>query len=335
MKKTGINGFGRIGRCLLRALIESERQDVAIVAINSRADIHTAAHLLQYDSTHGKFAATVKVCGNYLSINGQQIRYRQNTDIHTIDWRADDVSTVMECSGVFCARQEAAHHLTAGAQQVLISAPGKDADATIVYGVNEQILGKSRIVSAASCTSNCLAPLLKILNDSFGVVDGWMSTVHAMTADQKLLDESHKDLRRARAAGANIIPTKTGAAEAIGLIIPELKGKISGAALRVPVLNVSFVDLTCRLAAVADVKSVNAAFVAAAAHFPPGVFATSDAPLVSGDYNHGIYSATADLTQTRAIGGLIRVAAWYDNEWGFVNRMLDIAALMNNNDAHC
>ena len=328
---TGINGFGRIGRCVLRAWIESKRNDVEIVAVNSRADISIAAHLLQYDTTHGKFAADVKVSGDVLHVNGRKIQYTRQTNIGGIDWPSTKAGLIMECTGAFCARDDAAQHLSAGAKQVLISAPGKNADATVVYGVNHDLLENKglEVVSAASCTTNCLAPVAQALHQRFGIVEGWTTSVHAFTADQRLLDESHSDLRRARAAGMSIIPTKTGAAESIGIIIPELKGKLGGVALRVPVNNVSLVDLTCRLSSAADVETVNAAFVDAVNNMPPGVMAVSDAPLVSSDYNHDIHSACVDLTQTRVVGGLTRVMAWYDNEWAFANRMLDVAAAMS------
>ena len=328
--KAGINGFGRIGRCLLRALVESGRDDVEIVAVNSRSDIGTAAHLLQYDSTHGRFPIAVETDGEYLVVGGRRILYTRNTAVEKIKWESPGVTLVMECTGIFNNRRQAAAHLASGAQQVLISAPGKDADATIVYGVNEQLLAdkKCQVVSAASCTTNCLAPVAGVLHNNFGIICGWMSTVHAMTNDQKLLDESHADLRRARAAGASIIPTKTGAAAAIGLIIPELAGKLSGCALRVPVANVSLVDLTCHLAAAADAESINKAMRAAAKSMPAGVMAVNELPLVSCDFNHNAASAVVDATQTRVIGGLAKVLAWYDNEWGFANRMLDVAVAM-------
>ena len=328
--KAGINGFGRIGRCVLRALVESERTDVDIVAINSRAEIAIAAHLLQYDSTHGKLAAEVRTEGDCLMVGGRRIRYTRASAPAQAEWKTAGADFIMECSGAFNSKTAAAGHLNSGARRVLISAPAKDADLQIVYGVNHEKLktGDFTVISAASCTTNCLAPIVRILHDNFGVVCGWVTTVHAMTADQRLLDESHTDLRRARAAGTSVIPTKTGAAAAIGDIIPELCGKLDGIALRVPVANVSLVDLTCRLASPpADVAALNAAFVAAAAAMPPSVLAVSDLPLVSCDFNHSPYSAVADATQTRLFGDWAKVFAWYDNEWGFANRMLDVAAV--------
>ncbi|MGU9950942.1 MAG: type I glyceraldehyde-3-phosphate dehydrogenase [Gammaproteobacteria bacterium WSBS_2016_MAG_OTU1] len=325
----GINGFGRIGRAVLRAWVESGRDDVDIVAVNSRADIGVAAHLLQYDSTHGRFDAEVKIVGDdCLQINGRNIQYSRHTSIEEIDWQKSGAKLIMECAGVFNSRPQAVRHISAGASRVLISAPAKDADITTVYGINHNLLAEQEVVSAASCTTNCLAPIASSLNDNFGIVCGWMSTVHAMTSDQKLLDESHKDLRRARAAGASIIPTKTGAAEAIGLVIPELAGKLSGVSLRVPVANVSLVDLTCQLAKTATADDINAALRLTAKNMPAGVMGINDAPLVSSDFNHSSYSAIADVTQTRVINNLAKVMAWYDNEWGFACRMLDIAALM-------
>lgn len=328
--KAGINGFGRIGRCIARALAESGRDDVEIVAINSRADARTAAHLLQYDTTHGKLAVDARADGDYLVCGGRRMRYTRFSSPEQIDWRAAGAEFIMECSGGFNSKSAAAGHLSAGARRVLISAPAKDADLSVVYGVNHGRLkeGDFAVLSAASCTTNCLAPAVKTLHDNFGVERGWATTVHAMTADQRLLDESHKDLRRARAAGASVIPTKTGAAESIGDIIPELRGKLDGVALRVPVLNVSLIDLTCRLASPpADADALNAAFAAAARAMPPGVMTVSTAPLVSSDFNHSPYSATIDATQTRLFGDWAKVFAWYDNEWGFANRMLDIAAI--------
>lgn len=328
--RAGINGFGRIGRCVLRALAESGRGDVEIVAVNSRADISVAAHLLQYDSTHGKFAPEVRADGDFLVIGEKRIRYTRESAPDEISWKEAGAELILECSGAFNSKKESVRHFCGGARKVLISAPAKDADLSVVFGVNHELLagGDFAVVSAASCTTNCLAPVAKTLHDNFGIRRGWMTTVHAMTADQKLLDESHKDLRRARAAGASIIPTKTGAAESIGVILPELRGKLDGIALRAPVANVSLLDLTCELSAAADSDSLNAAFVSASQKMPPGVMTVCAAPLVSCDFNHGVYSAVVDATQTRAFGEWAKVFAWYDNEWGFANRMLDVAAAM-------
>jgi glyceraldehyde 3-phosphate dehydrogenase len=284
--RVGINGFGRIGRCVLRALVESGRDDVCISAINSRSDINIAAHLLRYDSTHGRFAASVEVSSDALLVNGNRIPYSRHTNIDDINWQATDTQLVMECSGIFTARDDAARHLQAGAQQVLISAPGKNSDATVVYGVNHSVLTEKKcaIVSAASCTTNCLAPVAQTLHNNVGIECGWMSTVHASTNDQKILDESHKDLRRARAAGESIILTKTGAAAAVGLVIPELAGKLNGVAARVPVKNVSLVDLTCLLANDTDANAINDMMRKAAANMPTGVMTVNDEPLVSSDF---------------------------------------------------
>lgn len=326
--KAGINGFGRIGRCVLRALAESGREDVQVVAINSRSGLDTAAHLLQYDSTHGHFGQ-VAADRDAIVVGGQRIRYTQNTDIGAADWSGADVQIVLECSGAFNSRQAAAQHLQSGAKRVLISAPARDVDLSVVYGVNHHLLsGDHQIVSAASCTTNCLAPVAKVLHDNFGIVRGWMSTVHAMTADQKLLDESHADLRRARSAAGNIIPTKTGAANSIGDIIPELRGKLDGVALRVPVANVSLLDFTCQVQTPASADEVNAAMQQAAKEQLEGVLDVSDAQLVSSDFNHNAHSAIVDSSQTRSADDFIKLFAWYDNEWGFANRMLDVAAIM-------
>ena len=325
--RVGINGFGRIGRACLRAWLEGGRDDVEVVAVNSRSECAVAAHLLQYDSVHGRLGVEVCAEESHLAVGGRRLRYSRQLSPETINWRAVGAEVVLECAGVFNSREAAAGHLQGGARRVLISAPAKNADATVVFGVNHHLLeGDWTIASAASCTTNCVAPLAKILHSQFGIECGWMSTVHAMTADQRLLDESHNDLRRARAAGASIIPTKTGAAEAVAVVLPELAGKLAGGALRVPVHNVSLAELTCRLSAPADVDSINAAFCAAAAEMPPNVLAVNNAPLVSSDFNHRPESAIVDLTQTRIIGDLAKVSAWYDNEWGFACRMLDLAA---------
>ena len=327
----GINGFGRIGRCVTRALIESGRRDLRLAAINSRSDINIAAHLLRHDSTHGKFSAPLEVRGQSLIIDNHEIPYSQCAAPGDMDWRAAGVHLALECSGKFTARADAEHHLSAGAQQVLVSAPSPGADATVVYGVNDSILrgGNCRVVSAASCTTNCLAPPAQILHDNFGIDNGWMTTIHAVTNDQKILDESHQDLRRARAAGNSIILTKTGAAAAVGLVIPALAGKLSGISARVPVTNVSLVDLTCQLATDTDADTINAAFHRAVAAMPANVFAVNEAPLVSTDFNHTPYSSIVDATQTRVLNKrLAKIMAWYDNEWGFACRMLDVAAAM-------
>lgn len=324
--RIAINGFGRIGRCVLRAWLRAAR-GLEVVVVNSRADIAVAAHLLKYDSTHGALGGDVSVCGDNIIIDGKSIRYTREADIGKLNWR--DIDIVLECTGAHNDREQSARHLAAGAAKVLIGAPGKNADATIVYGINHNDAIGKHIVSAASCTTNCLAPLALSLHNAFGIEYGLMSTVHSYTSDQRLLDDSHTDLRRARAAGGNIIPTKTGAAESLGKIIPALDGKVSGFALRVPTPNVSLVDFTTLLGADADREMINKVLTDAADLMPGGVMTVCDMPLVSGDFNHNPSSCIADLTQTRIIGKrLAKTLAWYDNEWGFSQRMLDIAALM-------
>lgn len=324
--RIAINGFGRIGRCVLRAWLRSAR-GLEVVVVNSRADIAVAAHLLKHDSTHGAFDGEVSVCGDAIIADGKCIRYTREADINKLQWR--DIDVVLECTGAHNDREQSARHLQAGARKVLVAAPSKDADATIVYGINHADAAGKHIVSAASCTTNCLAPLALSLHNAFGIEYGLMSTVHSYTSDQRLLDDSHTDLRRARSAACNIIPTKTGAAESLGKIIPSLDGKISGFALRVPTPNVSLVDFTALLKKDADKEMINKTLTDAADAMVGGVMSVCDLPLVSGDFNHNPSSCIADLTQTRVIGKrLTKTLAWYDNEWGFSQRMLDIAALM-------
>jgi glyceraldehyde 3-phosphate dehydrogenase len=330
--KMAINGFGRIGRNILRAAYEnSKNKDLQIVAINDLTDIETNAHLLKYDSVHGRFPAEVNIQGNDLVVNGDKIRVCAERDPQKLPWKELGVDLVLECTGLFTEREKANVHLKAGAKKVLISAPaGKDVDATIVYGVNHQILKPEHtIVSNGSCTTNCLAPLAKTLHDALKIKRGLMVTVHAYTNDQRLTDSAHKDLRRARAAAVSIIPSKTGAAAAIGLVIPELAGKLDGYALRVPVPNVSIVDLTIEVEKHASVDEINAIMRQAAEGPLKGVLEYTEEELVSVDYNHFPASSTFDATQTRVIDkSLIKVISWYDNEWGFSNRMLDVARLM-------
>jgi glyceraldehyde 3-phosphate dehydrogenase len=330
--KMAINGFGRIGRNILRAAYENNKnKDLQIVAINDLTDIETNAHLLKYDSVHGRFPAEVNIQGNDLVVNGDKIRVCAERDPQKLPWKELGVDLVLECTGLFTEREKANVHLKAGAKKVLISAPaGKDVDATIVYGVNHQILKPEHtIVSNGSCTTNCLAPLAKTLHDALKIKRGLMVTVHAYTNDQRLTDSAHKDLRRARAAAVSIIPSKTGAAAAIGLVIPELAGKLDGYALRVPVPNVSIVDLTIEVEKHASVDEINAIMRQAAEGPLKGVLEYTEEELVSVDYNHFPASSTFDATQTRVIDkSLIKVISWYDNEWGFSNRMLDVARLM-------
>lgn len=328
--KIGINGFGRIGRNVMRALYESGyRHRMEIVAVNDTTDIPTNAHLIKHDTTHGKFPHVVETREDGLVIDGDFVRFFSDRDPTKIPWGACDVDIVFECTGVFATREKASMHLQAGAKKVLISAPGDKTMPTIVYGVNHNILKPTDfIVSNASCTTNCLAPVAKILHHHYGIKSGFMTTVHAYTNDQNLIDVAHKDLRRARAATQSMIPTKTGAAAAVGLVLPELNGKLDGYAVRVPVINVSMVDLTIDVEKMATPQEINAVLKAAAEEEMRGIMAYTNEPLVSADFNHTSVSATIDALETRVIGNLMKVVAWYDNEWGFSNRMLDTASVM-------
>jgi glyceraldehyde 3-phosphate dehydrogenase len=330
--KVAINGYGRIGRNILRALYESERRDeLSIVAVNDLGDANTNAHLTRYDSAHGPFPFPVSVEGSDLVVAGDRIRVVQERDPAKLPWKSLGVDVVLECTGLFASKEKASAHLEAGAGRVLISAPaGKDVDATVVYGVNHQSLNTShRVISNASCTTNCLAPLVKVLHDTVGLEHGLMTTVHAYTNDQVLTDVYHKDLRRARSATQSMIPTKTGAAAAIGLVLPELDGKLDGFAIRVPTINVSLVDLTFTARRKTTVDEINQAMRAASEGPLKGVLTYSDGPLVSIDFNHNPASSIYDATLTKVQGGtLVKACAWYDNEWGFSNRMLDTAALI-------
>ena len=328
--KIAINGYGRIGRNIVRAIYEhNRREELEVVAINDLSGIEVSAHLTKYDSTHGRFEFDVFVDGEYLVIDGDKILITQERDPRNLPWQALGIDVVYECTGHFTTREKAGYHLIAGAKKVLISAPGKDVDATIVYGVNHGDLKASdTIVSNASCTTNCLAPLVKPLHEALGVVSGLMNTIHAYTKDQMLLDGAHSDLRRARAAAHSIIPTKTGAALAVGLVMPELAGKLDGFSMRVPTLNVSVVDLTIKVSRDTSVEEVNKIVLGASTRASNGVLAVNTAPLVSCDFNHHPASSVFDATQTRVIGDLVKVVAWYDNEWGFSNRMLDTSLAM-------
>jgi glyceraldehyde 3-phosphate dehydrogenase len=332
--KVAINGYGRIGRNILRAHYEDgKKHDIQFVALNDLGDAETNAHLTRYDSVHGKFPGDVKVEGSNLVFNGDRIRVCAERDPAKLPWKDLGVDVVLECTGLFTSKAKAGAHLSAGAKKVIISAPGeKDVDATIVYGVNHKILKASHtVISNASCTTNCLAPLVKPLHDKIGVVHGLMTTVHSYTNDQVLIDVLHKDLRRARSATMSQIPTKTGAAAAVGLVLPELNGKLDGFAIRVPTINVSVVDLTFAAARPTSVEEVNAIMKSAAAGELRGILNYTDKPLVSIDFNHDPASSTFDAGLTKVVDGkLVKVLAWYDNEWGFSNRMLDTAvALMN------
>jgi glyceraldehyde 3-phosphate dehydrogenase len=324
--RVAINGYGRIGRNILRAHYEGgKKHDIQIVAINDLGDPKTNAHLTQYDTAHGKFNGTVSVDGDSMVVNGDRIKVLANRDPSQLPWGELGVDVVLECTGFFTTKEKASAHLKGGAKKVIISAPGgKDVDATVVFGVNHGVLkATDTVISNASCTTNCLAPLVKPLHDKIGLVSGLMTTVHAFTNDQVLTDVYHEDLRRARAAGHNMIPTKTGAAAAVGLVLPELDGKLDGYAIRVPTINVSIVDLSFIAARDTTVDEVNEIMKAAAAGDLKGVLAYNTAPLVSSDFNHDAHSSTFDATLTKVSGRLVKVSSWYDNEWGFSNRMLD------------
>jgi glyceraldehyde 3-phosphate dehydrogenase len=324
--KVAINGYGRIGRNILRAHYEGgKKHDIQIVAINDLGDAKINAHLTQYDTAHGKFPGTVTVDGDNIVVNGDKIKVIAERNPANIKWGEMGVDVVLECTGFFTTKADAGKHLAGGAKKVIISAPGgKDVDATIVYGVNHGVLKASdTVISNASCTTNCLAPLVKPLNDTIGVETGLMTTIHAYTNDQKLTDVYHEDVRRARSATMSMIPTKTGAAAAVGLVLPELNGKLDGYAMRVPTINVSIVDLSFIAKRDTSVDEVNSILKAAANGALKGILDYSDAPLVSVDFNHNPASSTYDSTLTKVSGKLVKVSSWYDNEWGFSNRMLD------------
>jgi glyceraldehyde 3-phosphate dehydrogenase len=321
--RIAINGFGRIGRNVLRALYtQNYRQDLQVVAINDLGDSTINAHLLQYDSVHGHFAEEVRVDGESLWIKGDRIAVSAIRNPAELPWKSHQVDVVLECTGLFTDRDKAAAHLAAGARKVLISAPAKGADATVVYGVNEQVLTPDmQIISNASCTTNCLAPVAQVLHRELGIEQGLMTTIHAYTNDQNLSDVYHSDLYRARSATQSMIPTKTGAAEAVGLVLPELAGKLTGMAVRVPVINVSLVDLTLQIKRETTAEEVNALLKAASEQSP--VLGYNALPLVSCDFNHNPLSSIFDANHTKLSGRLLKVMAWYDNEWGFSTRMLD------------
>ena len=328
--KVGINGYGRIGRNILRALYESGRTDIEIVAINDLGDSETNAHLTRYDTAHGPFGKQVAVEGEHLVIEGDRIKVFAVRNPAEINWGGEGVDVVYECTGLFTSKAKASAHLAGGAKKVIISAPGeKDVDATVVYGVNEGVLKASdTVISNASCTTNCLAPLAKVLHEQIGIVNGLMNTIHSYTNDQVLTDVFHKDLRRARAAAHNMIPTKTGAAAAVGLVLPELNGKLDGFSVRVPTINVLLVDLSFVAARDTTVAEVNDILKSAASGPMRNILAYSDGPLVSSDFNHNPHSSVFDATCTKVSGRLVKVCSWYDNEWGFSNRMLDVTAAL-------
>jgi glyceraldehyde 3-phosphate dehydrogenase len=329
MIKVAINGFGRIGRNILRAHYESSRKKgLQFVALNDLGDAATNAHLLKYDTVHGRFKGSVEVREKSMVVNGDSIQVVAERDPAKLPWRALGVDVVLECTGLFTSKAKAGAHLSAGAKKVIISAPGeKDVDRTVVFGVNEKTLkGSDTVISNASCTTNCLAPLVKAIDDRIGVSSGLMNTIHSFTNDQVLTDVYHKDLRRARAAGHNMIPTKTGAAAAVGLVLPHLNGKLDGYSIRVPTINVSIVDLTFVAKKPTTVEEVNRAVRQASESDLKGILEYSTEPLVSSDFNHNPASSIFDSTLTRVSDGtLVKVSSWYDNEWGFSNRMLDVA----------
>jgi len=326
--KVGINGYGRIGRNVLRALYESgKRSQIQIVALNDLGDAKINAHLTRHDTVHGRFAGDVKVDGDSMVVNGDRIRVLSERDPAKLPWGSLGVDTVLECTGLFTSKAKAGKHLEGGAKRVVISAPGgEDVDATVVYGVNHNVLRASQtVISNASCTTNCLAPVAKVINDALGIAAGVMTTIHSYTNDQVLTDVYHTDLRRARSATQSMIPAKTGAAAAVGLVLPELKGKLDGFAIRVPTINVSLIDLSFIARRATTVDEINSLLKGAAARGPlHGILAYTDEPLVSVDFNHNPHSSIFDATMTKVIDGtLVKVCAWYDNEWGFSNRMID------------
>ncbi len=326
--KVAINGFGRIGRNVLRAIIESGRTDIEVIAINDLGPVETNAHLLQYDSVHGRFPVEVSHTDDSIDVGRGPIRVTATRNPADLPW--SDVDVVLECTGIFTSKEACQAHLDNGSSRVLISAPGKDADKTIVFGVNDNVLtSDDLIVSNASCTTNCLSPVAKVLNDSIGIVKGFMTTIHSYTGDQPTLDTMHKDLYRARAAALSMIPTSTGAAKAVGLVLPELNGKLDGVAIRVPTPNVSVVDLTFEAARSTSVEEINDAIRAAANGPLKGILGYTDKKLVSSDFNHDPHSSIFHTDQTKVMEGtMCRILTWYDNEWGFSNRMSDTAVAM-------
>jgi glyceraldehyde 3-phosphate dehydrogenase len=328
--KVAINGFGRIGRNILRGIVESGRKDIEVVAINDLGPVETNAHLLRFDSVHGRFPAEVAVDGEFLVINGKKIRVTAIKDPATLPHRELGVDIAMECTGIFTSKEKASAHLTAGAKRVIVSAPADGADLTVVYGVNDDKLTKDHVViSNASCTTNCLAPVAKVLHDAVGIEKGFMTTIHSYTNDQPTLDQMHKDLYRARAAALNMIPTSTGAAKAVGLVLPDLNGKLDGSSIRVPTPNVSVVDFKFVAKKNTSKEEINAAIKAAADGPLKGILGYTDQPNVSSDFNHDPHSSVFHLDQTKVMeGNFVRVLSWYDNEWGFSNRMADTAVAM-------
>jgi len=328
--RVAINGFGRIGRLVLRSIIESGRKDIIVVGINDLGPVETNAHLLRYDSVHGRFPADVQTKADAIIVNGQEIKVTAIKNPAELPHKELNVDIALECTGIFTSKEKASAHLTAGAKRVLISAPADGVEMTVVYGVNHDKLTKDHIiVSNASCTTNCLAPVAKVLNDAIGIEKGFMTTIHSYTGDQPTLDTMHKDLYRARAAALSMIPTSTGAAKAVGLVLPELNGKLDGVSIRVPTPNVSVIDFKFVAKRATTVAEVNDAMKKAAAGALKNILVIVDAPLVSSDFNHNPASSSFALDQTKVLDGtLVRVMSWYDNEWGFSNRMCDTAAAM-------
>jgi glyceraldehyde 3-phosphate dehydrogenase (phosphorylating) len=328
--KIGINGFGRIGRLVLRSIVENNRDDIEIVGVNDLGPVETNAHLLQYDSIHGKFPAEVSFKGDIIKVGNKSVKATAIRDPKELLWGELGVDIAMECTGIFTAREKAGAHIEAGAKKVLISQPGADADKTIVYGVNHNTLtAEDTVVSNASCTTNCLSPVAYVLNNAVGIEHGYMTTIHSYTGDQPTLDTLHNDLYRARAAAMSMIPTSTGAAKAVGLVLPELAGKLQGSSIRVPTPNVSVVDLVFTASRDTTVEEINAAIIEASKGELEGVLDVVDAPLVSSDFNHNPASSSFALDQTTVIEGkMVRILSWYDNEWGFATRMSDTALAM-------
>ncbi|MCZ2203650.1 type I glyceraldehyde-3-phosphate dehydrogenase [Bartonella sp. A05] len=328
--RVAINGFGRIGRNVLRAIVESGRKDIEVVALNDLGSVETNAHLLRYDSVHGRFPVPVQVAGDAIDVGSGLIKVIAERDPAQLPWKDLDIDVALECTGFFTARDKASAHLAAGAKRVLVSAPAEGADLTVVYGVNHQALNKEhRVVSNASCTTNCLAPVAQVLHNTVGIEKGFMTTIHSYTGDQPVLDTMHRDLYRARAAALSMIPTSTGAAKAVGLVLPELNGLLDGVSLRVPTPNVSVVDFTFTAKRSTTVAEINAAICSAAQGHLKGILDYTEEKLVSSDFNHNPHSAIVHNDQTKVIDGtLCRVLVWYDNEWGFSNRMSDTAVAL-------
>ncbi len=328
--RVGINGFGRIGRNVLRAIIEAGRSDIEVVGLNDLGPVETNAHLMRFDSVHGRFPGEVKVAGDTMDVGRGPIKVTAERDPSKLPWKDLGIDIALECTGIFASKEKAAAHLAAGAKRVLVSAPADGADLTVVYGVNhDRLTSDHLVVSNASCTTNCLAPVVKVLHDVIGIDKGFMTTIHAYTGDQPTLDTLHKDLYRGRAAAMSMIPTSTGAAKAVGLVLPELQGRLDGVSIRVPTPNVSVIDLKCVMKRETSVGEVNAAMQQAAAQELKGILAITDQPNVSIDFNHDNHSSTFALDQTKVMDGtFVRVLSWYDNEWGFSNRMADTAVAM-------